>query len=96
MEQRYDYSSFCTYQLSLTNQYQEDGSRTSVSSSTVERQTVTSALTINMAMVNDSGEYVCNATSPNYDTVSSEPVLVFVQGIANTFYYTDYKHVNHS
>ncbi len=42
---------------------------------------MTSALTINMAMVNDSGEYVCNATSPNYDTVSSEPVLVFVQGI---------------
>ena len=67
-------------------QNRDDENRTTVLC-TMEDRSVTSTLTINMAMVNDSGEYVCNASSPNYDTVSSEPVLVFVQGIANTFYY---------
>ncbi len=68
-------------------QYRDDENRTTVLY-TVGDISVTSTLTINMAMVNDSGEYVCNASSPDYDTVSSEPILVFVQGIACTFYYT--------
>ncbi len=37
-----------------------------------------STLTIDMAMLNDSGEYLCNASSPNYDTVSSDPATVMV------------------
>ena len=44
-----------------------------------------STLTINMAILNDSGEYVCNASSPNYDTVSSDPATVMVM-IGNTFF----------
>ena len=44
-----------------------------------------STLTINMATLNDSGEYVCNASSPNYETVSSDPATVMVM-IGNTFF----------
>ncbi len=44
-------------------------------------RSVNSTLTINMAMLNDSGEYVCNASSPNYyDDVSSDPATVIVIG----------------
>ena len=39
-----------------------------------------SSFEINMAMTNDSGEYLCNATSPGYNTVSSIPITVLVQG----------------
>ena len=63
-----------------SSQYQEDGNRTTVSVDAGDR-TVTSTLTVRMAMVNDSGEYVCNATSPPYDPVSSDPALVLVQGM---------------
>ena len=42
---------------------------------------VTSTLTIRVAMVNDSGEYVCTAMSPPYDPVSSDPAQVFVQSM---------------
>ena len=44
-------------------------------------RSVNSTLTINMAMLNDSGEYVCNASTPNYyDDVSSDPATVIVIG----------------
>ncbi len=56
-----------------------DENRTSVTQAIGDRS-VNSTLTINMAMVNDSGEYVCNASSPNYDTVSSGPATVMVIG----------------
>ncbi len=54
-----------------------DENRTTVTDTTGDRS-VNSTLTINMAMVNDSGEYVCNASSPNYDIVSSDPATVMV------------------
>ena len=60
-------------------QNRDDENRTTVLC-TVGDRSVTSTLTINMAMVNDSGEYVCNASSPNYDTVSTDPVILLVQG----------------
>ena len=64
----------------FTLQYEEDGNHTTVSVDAGDR-TVTSTLTIRMAMVNDSGEYVCTATSPPYDPVSSDLALVFVQSV---------------
>ncbi len=61
-------------------QIRDDENRTTVLYAMVDRS-VTSTLTINMAMVNDSGEYVCNASTPNYyDDVSSEPATVIVIG----------------
>ena len=60
-------------------QYQEVENRTTVMLDFGDR-TVTSSLTIRMAMVNDSGEYVCRTTSPPYAPVSSDPALVLVQG----------------
>ncbi|XP_064385915.1 uncharacterized protein LOC135334596 isoform X5 [Halichondria panicea] len=59
-------------------QNRDDENRTTVLCTMGDRS-VTSTLTINMAMVNDSGEYVCNASSPNYDTVSTDPVILLVQ-----------------
>ena len=44
-------------------------------------RSVNSTLTINMAMLNDSGEYVCNASTPGYDTVvSTNHITLLVQG----------------
>ncbi len=43
-------------------------------------RSVNSTLTINMAMLNDSGEYVCNASTPDYDTVSTNHITLLVQG----------------
>ena len=42
----------------------------------------TSVLSISAAVANDSGEYTCIASSPvsDFQTVSSEPVTVFVHG----------------
>ena len=56
-----------------------DENRTNVTQASGDRS-VNSTLTINMAVGNDSGEYVCNVSSPNYDTVSTEPVAVVVIG----------------
>ncbi len=43
-----------------------------------------------MAMLSDSGEYVCNASSPGYDTVSSGPATVMVViGKALPVYFTN-------
>ncbi len=60
-------------------QIRDDENRTTVLYAMVDRS-VTSTLTINMAMVNDSGEYVCNASSPDYDDVSTDPINLSVQG----------------
>ena len=60
-----------------------DENRTSVTQASGDRS-VSSTLTINMAMLNDSGEYVCNASSPNYDTVSSDSATVVVIGKVNS------------
>ena len=51
---------------------------------------MTSSLTIRMAMVNDSGEYVCNATSPLYAPVSSDPALVLIQSMIMRAEYHNY------
>ena len=60
-------------------QFQEDDNHTMTVM--VGDRTVTSTLTIRVAMVNDSGEYVCRVTSPLYDPVSSDPAQVFVQSM---------------
>ncbi len=60
-------------------QYQTDENRTLITNTMGDRSVV-SNLVINMAMMNDSGEYVCNASSPVYNTVSTNPITVFVQG----------------
>ncbi len=62
-------------------QIRDDENRTTVTVLyAMADRSVTSTLTINMAMVNDSGEYVCNASSPDYDTVSTDPINLSVQG----------------
>ena len=66
-------------------QNRDDENRTTVLCTMGDRS-VTSTLTINMAMVNDSGKYVCNASSPDYDTVSTDPVILMVQGKPSNFY----------
>ncbi len=60
-------------------QIRDDENRTTVLYAVGDRS-VTSTLTINMAMVNDSGEYVCNASSPDYDDVSTDPINLSAQG----------------
>ncbi len=55
-----------------------DENRTTLTDMTGDRS-VNSTLTINMAMLNDSGEYVCNASTPNYDIVlGDDPATVMV------------------
>ena len=41
---------------------------------------VQSVLYIPYAMMNDSGMYACNISSPPYDTITNGPILVLVQG----------------
>ncbi len=60
-------------------QYETDENRTFITITTRDRS-VLSNLVINVAMMNDAGEYVCNASSPVYNTVSTNPITVFVQG----------------
>ena len=43
-------------------------------------RTATSTLSISMAMVNNSGFYHCNLSSPNYADVMSQEALILVQG----------------
>lgn len=53
----------------------------------VESSTVRSVLTVNSAQANNTGEYVCNATSPVifYESVLSETATVTVHGKPNLF-----------
>ena len=39
-----------------------------------------SVLNISSATASDSGEYTCIVSSPNFETVSSQPVTVLIQG----------------
>jgi len=62
----------------------EDIGRTSISAPVIgSLQEVTSILMINAAMVNDSGEYVCNVSSTVFETISSFSARMFVQSKSN-------------
>ena len=63
----------------ISFQYKENENRTTVTVVVGDR-TVTSNLTIRMAMVNDSGDYVCRVNSPLIEALLSNPALVLVQG----------------
>ena len=66
--------------LLLPFQLQDDGSRTNITE-IVGNRSVSSTLTIGMAMRNDTGNYICNVSSPLFTSVASEPALVLVQGL---------------
>ena len=66
--------------ITINFQLQDDGSRTNITE-IVGNRSISSTLMIGMAMRNDTGNYICNVSSPLYTSVASEPALVLVQGL---------------
>ena len=56
-----------------------ESDQTSITEVSMERQLM-STLTVTNTIFNNSGDYVCNATSSEFDPVISDPVLVLIQG----------------
>jgi len=56
-----------------------ESAQTSITVVPMERQLM-STLTVTNTIFNNSGDYVCNATSSEFDPVTSGPVLVLIQG----------------
>ena len=69
-----------TYNGTIVNE--EENDRATIISKLVASRSVISALTVSMAMINDSGDYACIATSSvsDFQPVVAGPVTVLVQG----------------
>ena len=68
---------------------EDENDRATIISELIASRSVISALTVSMAMKNDSGDYACIATSSisNFQPVVSGPVTVLVQGKTRTLVY---------
>ena len=67
-----------TYNGTIVNE--EENDRATIISELVASRSVISTLTVSMAMINDSGDYACIATSSDFQPVVAGPVTVLVQG----------------
>ena len=69
-----------TYNGTIVNEDEND--RATIISELVASRSVISALTVSMAMINDSGDYACIATSSvsDFQSIVAGPVTVLVQG----------------
>ena len=68
---------------------EDENDRATIISELIASISVISALTVSMALKNDSGDYACIATSSisNFQPVVSGPVTVLVQGKTRTLVY---------